>query len=95
MPRLQQSADVRRQEEANTNKIEEITAQAVKEKDPQKQRELLGQMNQLLKSPATLARQESEQQGCNCSSRRQNLERQISGEKDNKNRKLYREVWRS
>ena len=49
---LQQSADVRRQEEANTNKIEEITAQAVKEKDSQKQRELLGQMNQLLKSPA-------------------------------------------
>ena len=49
---LQQSADVRRQDEANTNKIEEITAQAVKEKDSQKQRELLGQMNQLLKSPA-------------------------------------------
>ncbi len=76
---LQQSADVRRQVEANTNKIEEITAQAVKEKDSQKQRELLGQMNQLLKSPAAAGIGAA---GLQLLQQRQNLERQISGEKD-------------
>ncbi len=76
---LQQSADVRRQEEANTNRIGEITAQAVKEKDSQKQRELLGQMNQLLKSPAAVGIGAA---GLQLLQQRQNLERQISGEKD-------------
>jgi len=76
---LQQSADVRRQVEANTNKIDEITAQAVKEKDSQKQRELLGQMNQLLKSPAAAGIGAA---GLQLLQQRQNLERQISGEKD-------------
>ena len=76
---LQQSADVRRQVEANTNKIEEITAQAAKEKDSQKQRELLGQMNQLLKSPAAAGIGAA---GLQLLQQRQNLERQISGEKD-------------
>ncbi len=76
---LQQSADVRRQVEANTNKIEEITAQAVKEKDSQKQRELLGQMNQLLKSPAAAGIGAA---GLQLFQQRQNLERQISGEQD-------------
>jgi hypothetical protein len=76
---LQQSADVRRQVESNTNKIEEITAQAVKEKDSQKQRELLGQMNQLLKSPAAAGIGAA---GLQFFQQRQNLERQISGEQD-------------
>jgi hypothetical protein len=76
---LQQSTDVRRQEEANTNKIEEITAQAVKEKDSQKQRELLGQMNQLLKSPGAAGIGAA---GMQLLQQRQNLERQISGEQD-------------
>lgn len=76
---LQQSADVRRQVEANTNKIEEITTQAVKEKDSQKQRELLGQMNQLLKSPAAAGIGAA---GLQFFQQRQNLERQISGETD-------------
>jgi len=76
---LQQSTDVRRQEVANTNKIEEITAQAVKEKDSQKQRELLGQMNQLLKSPGAAGIGAA---GMQLLQQRQNLERQISGEQD-------------
>jgi uncharacterized protein YjbI with pentapeptide repeats len=79
---LQQAADARRQEEAGTHKIEELTTQAGQEKDPQKQRDLLGQMNQLLKSPAGIGAAGIGAAGLQLLRQRQNLEQQLQGEKD-------------
>jgi uncharacterized protein YjbI with pentapeptide repeats len=87
---VQQAADVRRQEEANTHRIEEITAQASKEKNPQKQRDLLGQMNQLMKSPATLGAAGIGAAGMQLLRQRQNLEQQLQGERDKQKQETLR-----
>jgi uncharacterized protein YjbI with pentapeptide repeats len=87
---LQQAADVRRQEEAGTHRIEEIAAQASKEKDPQKQRDLLGQMNQLLRSPATIGAAGIGAAGMQLLRQRQNLEQQLQGEKDKQKQETLR-----
>ncbi|MGB6064200.1 MAG: hypothetical protein WBG50_05305, partial [Desulfomonilaceae bacterium] len=83
---LEQSAALRQHEEANRQKIEAITSQAVKEKNTQKQKELLGQMNQLLKSPAAVGAAGVGAAGLQPLHQRQNLERQIAGEKDKQKR---------
>ncbi len=83
---LEQSAAMRQHEDANRQKIEAITSQAVKEKNTQKQKELLGQMNQLLKSPAAVGAAGVVAAGLQLLQQRQNLEHQIAGEKDKQKR---------
>jgi hypothetical protein len=81
--RLQQSVQMRNEAEANRRKAEELVGQAAKERNPQKQQEVIGKIQEL---PTPLAIAGGAVAGAGAmkllQQRQQHLEKQITGEKD-------------
>ncbi|MBI4962701.1 MAG: hypothetical protein HY913_05430 [Desulfomonile tiedjei] len=84
---LQQSVQAGQQVEANRRRAEELAAQAARERNPEKQKELIGKMQEL-STPLAIVGGAAVGAGAMklMQQRQQHLEQQISGEKDREKR---------
>jgi len=84
---LQQSVEARKEGEANRQKAEELVGQAAREKNPEKQKELVGKLQEL-STPLAIIGGAAAGAGAMklLQQRQQHLEQQVAGEKDREKR---------
>ena len=84
---LQQSVEARKEGEANRQKAEELVGQAAREKNPEKQKELVGKLQEL-STPLAIIGGAAAGAGAMklLQQRQQHLEQQVAGEKDRERR---------